>query len=485
MSYKLLLTITDENSIYNSQEFLFDLVSSRRINKRVDISTHPLVNGDLIGDHMYKQALSFSVDGMFGINSKEGLSIFPGEKDRLTNIQNFFEKLMDSGTVLNLKTFKKEDSSVTRFLERDNMVLESIQWTENQNVLDYSFSFKQILFSDVQAPVPTILQYNTLLALTEPRASSFFEEIFDEEALRKLIIQILYNSGIASERFWLNMAGNISDGILKETGFVIGAIGSGVATGAAIVLGIATTLPFVGWLVLGLTLLTAGCIHFAIKSHEENAKMVEGSKVFFDYYDNPEKRKEEYEKFEKLIKDLSNTIKELGKYIKAYDITSDQNQEILTYLDNDYYVFRFIRNNTTAKGINKSFVQTSKLDDAIYTDILDKNSKGNYTLEILTVGGDNLLTSGKKNVIGSSFEEAKNNPLFITEGNHYIYLINKKIDEIKRDYSDSDNTSLQTQIDEAQTDLRNFAIIDSAFDLNEFEDRISSILNNAILKYEG
>ena len=154
MAYRLLLTVTDETSKYNKQEFAFDMVNSKNINKSVDITTHPLVNGDLVGDHMYKNALTLTVGGKFSLNGTKYTN-YEGEGDRLANIQKIFEEIMDTGTVLNLKTsYKNDNKLVTRFLERANMVLNSINWTENYNTLDFSFNFMQIMFADIQEDIP-------------------------------------------------------------------------------------------------------------------------------------------------------------------------------------------------------------------------------------------------------------------------------------------------------------------------------------------
>ena len=43
------------------QEFMFDYVSDTDTRLISDITTHPMVNGDIVADHMFKNPLSFNV----------------------------------------------------------------------------------------------------------------------------------------------------------------------------------------------------------------------------------------------------------------------------------------------------------------------------------------------------------------------------------------------------------------------------------------
>jgi len=478
MAHRLLLTVTDETSEYDGEEFIFDLVKSKSISKSVDITTHPLINGDLVGDHLYKQALTMQVNGTFSLNGSK-YSTYYGEKDRLSNIQELFEKFMDSGTVLNLKTSDKDNNMVTRFLERVNMVLESINWTENYNSLDYTFGFKQIMFADIQEEPEKVLAENTLLALTDAVPLDFSSEIFNEEELAKIIMKIFTEGGLGTTSFWrdtnfeLVFKNYLSAALIAIIGAIVvkfliaaGVTIAYIATTAATATAISSAAGPIGWIALGVVAIVA-VVGFAIWGivKEANRRFKNINK--FKFFRNSKKREKEEARFRKLFEYLAGEVKQIGNYMRAYDITSDQNQELLTYIDNNYYVFKFTRNNTTAS----------------------ENEKGYYSLEIVNVQGKTVSYGGKIDAIGhGDFQEAAGNFILKTDNNHYVYLMNKKIAEIKGTYttntSKTTSPALQQKLKEAQFDLRNFYILESEFEIAEFNNAVEDIIVNAMVNYD-
>lgn len=476
MAYRVLLTVTDETSKYNNQEFVFDFVNSKNINKSVDITTHPLVNGDLVGDHMYKNALTMNIGGKFNLNGSKYTN-FLGEKDRLANIQAIFEEFMDKATIFNLKTSHKDDGKVvTRFLERANMVLNSIEWTENYNNLEFNLGFMQIIFSEIQEDTPEMLDDNTLTALTDAIALDFSELLFDDSQMGEFIIQMLYDNDMATKNFWIKTDLSVA---LKSVGIVLGtvfvsmlatAVAAGITYGAALVGASATAIASgpIGWIILAAAAVVVACAVVVYKVLKETKRKYKNLRKF-RYYTNAKKREKEEKRFGELVAYLVDSTKTLGDYVKSYGITSDQNQELLTYIDNEYYVFKFERDNVTAT----------------------EEEKGYYNLTVIAVSGETVSYGGKIKAEGSAnFTEAATRCLFKTPNGHHVYLMNKELEKIRDTYSTSDNSSemnpeLQQKLKEAQYDLTNFYILDAAFDIAEYENVVTDIITNTMLNYEG
>ena len=49
------------------QRFMFDYVSDNSTSLSSDLTTHPMVNGDMVADHMFKQPLTVTYSGKFSL----------------------------------------------------------------------------------------------------------------------------------------------------------------------------------------------------------------------------------------------------------------------------------------------------------------------------------------------------------------------------------------------------------------------------------
>ena len=128
------------------ENFLFDYVEDATTNLTSDITTHPLVNGDIIADHMYLNPSTVSFSGTFSLLGNKKYDF--GNTDRLANIQEIFERIMKEGIMCTLvKMSSTGDTS--RFKVRENMVLTSITWVERQTSMDFTFTFNEALTSVV------------------------------------------------------------------------------------------------------------------------------------------------------------------------------------------------------------------------------------------------------------------------------------------------------------------------------------------------
>lgn len=86
-------------------ELEFDKINENITTSTSDITTHPLVNGDVIADHMYRNPVNVNVSGTFSLNGNQRTQYF-GSNDRLTNIETLFEKIKKQGIFCTLKKNK-------------------------------------------------------------------------------------------------------------------------------------------------------------------------------------------------------------------------------------------------------------------------------------------------------------------------------------------------------------------------------------------
>lgn len=73
------------------QYFEFDTISSISIDTKSTITTHPMLNGDVAADHIYREPISVSVEGTFSLYGSNK-DTYKSGYDRLTNIQKVFRK---------------------------------------------------------------------------------------------------------------------------------------------------------------------------------------------------------------------------------------------------------------------------------------------------------------------------------------------------------------------------------------------------------
>lgn len=139
IAYKITCTIDNKETT-----ILLDTINETTVNTSSNLTQHPIVNGDIVADHMYKDPITISLSGSFSLNGGTLMNI-ASTGSALSNIQTLFEKIKNEGIVCSLMKVMTDSKQNMRFLERNNMVLTSIRWTEKVNSMDFSFSFTQVL----------------------------------------------------------------------------------------------------------------------------------------------------------------------------------------------------------------------------------------------------------------------------------------------------------------------------------------------------
>lgn len=218
---------TDGKEIYKyeRQYFPLDIMKERTISAKSTIATHPLLNGDTIADHMYRNPNSFKVSGKFSLNGRNMdnmtyQNLASQQRDRLAAIEEVFEFIKDNGLLCTITTVEtemdREDSSdpsnyenlSTRYKTRHSMALESINWTEDVNTLGFSFDFKEIISIELDELEIDITNAD-LPCLTSPKASNLGTVLAESGSLATSVMQILKGRGYIEDA-WLRKIATIA-----------------------------------------------------------------------------------------------------------------------------------------------------------------------------------------------------------------------------------------------------------------------------------
>lgn len=427
----------------------FDRVDESTISTTSDITNHPLVTGDMIADHMYRNPITMSVTGSFSLNGNKPTT-FPGSSDRLSNIETLFEKIKNKGAFCELVKMSRANDSSTRFLVRKNMVLTSITWTERQNSLNFSFNFTEAITANVQTVEYDIdVTDSNLPAITDASTLDFTDTLLDWQQIDEIVTRQLYDVGLVTAEF-LQYA--VDTAKAMAAGTLVGAV-AGIVVGYSVLIGISLavgSIPVAGWIAAGI-IVAVGFIVGLFIGLFQGIKKAEAQRKYkvqaFELYEDDRRNQQEVERFANYIGSIHQNLEYLEDVMQVYGIASNENQECMTYIDDKYYIFTFTKNNTSGKyGL-------------VVKDIEDKVVASMPVIDGLTNIG----------------ECTRSNCLFRTsDGGFFIYLINLKAEEAINDGKS------QEEIDEINNDLTSYAIFVSQTDMEQFNSMISEIVVNAM-----
>lgn len=405
--------------------FVLDTVNDNTVSSSSTITTHPVISGDIVADHMYNNPDSMSISGVFSLNGSKGI-IVDNEGTRLEEVQELFEKIKRNGIlcdIVKIHVISSNEKAEPRFKTRTNMVLTNIQWVEKINSLNFSFTFSQAILVDTNL-IDLDMDDQYLPNITEPATLNFTDSLIDWDSVDNLVMEIgrkfdLFEEGFLRYVSGLGQASLIGLGIGVATAIVVAKIGAalglssgpiGLIAGAVIGLGIALYLSIK-------------------KAIEKNKYKVQQ----FKYYQDDKKNQQEVKRFANFVGDIHKQITQLNNYIKVYNIGSDEPQECMLTIGNNYYIFTFTKNNVSQ---NYSLV---------ITDIEEKER-----------GIVNNITSALNN-----FTQCKSNNYIMRadESGEYVYLICSNEDKTK---------------------LTNYNILVSSINLDEYNNMLEKIITNAI-----
>ena len=454
-SYRLVI-----KTILNGEETLieFDRIDPPTFNDNSEITSQPMVSGDVVSDHMFRQPQTVSISGSFGIMGNRP-TIFYGPNDRLTNIEETFTKIKNEGVFCTLTTLSRKDNAESRYMTRKNMVLYSISWTENQSSVDFRFDFKEVLLATINvASLLYDVTDDNLPSLVDAKRLNFTDTLMDMNDVYKYVIGKLCEVGLVTEEFLIQL-GQKLDQYSKEhditynitnVGKVLAAnaIGStvGLVVGIIIIktiIGVGAAIPVWGWIVAGIAAAIGGIISLgtAIARYR---KQKEFGTSKFKIYKDASKQDNENERFLNYIGNIGKQLTMLNDVIDVYGCSEDGNQQCIIEIDGDYYNFKFVRNN-----INKYYDLT--IEDMQETVINSQNQiTGLKTLD----------------------ECATTKPLIETSSGFTVFLVNASAQNA------IDTGKTQEEIDAINKDLKNYYIIVCSIDMKKYNETLQQLVIN-------
>lgn len=410
---------------------LLDSIEDVQVDESSQLTTHPIVTGDMAADHMIKEPCSMTISGELSMNGSDNI-IFDGFKPTLKACQETFGKIKNNAYMCSITKLAMNTNEV-RFLQRENMVLTSIQWTERVNSLAFTLTFTQVLVSDVQE-YEVDMQDENLPAVTEPATLSFSSTLMDWDQVDRLVIDTCAAEGLTTDEFMT---------MLKSAGtsYLIG----GAAVGAAILItyiAACASIPVGGWIVGIVSLAIAGVaiigygIYSAIKSAVNSRKYRVDQ---FKKYKDDKKNQAEVERFSNFIGDIHNQLMKLNDTFYVYQISSNEPQECMLSISDEYYIFAFEKNNVNNK----------------------------WTVNVTMPARDDSVVAANKSIdcAKTSYADCNSgNALFRASGSGaYVYLMYVRNEDL------------------AEDDLRNYYILVSGMKPEDFTNAVTEIIKNAIL----
>ena len=433
--------------------FPIDYQDDRTVTATSNVVSHPLMNGDTISDHMYRNPTELNISGVFSLNGRnyknKSYDFIGNSNDRLTNIQKVFEFIKNNAILCDIVTLeidvdkpdpdddsKSEYSSAnTRFISRHNMALYNISWTEKLNSIQFRFSFKEIIsislddfIVDTDLDLPCIYQ---------PRVASIGTVLNDLGMLKQTIIQILNDNGYI-DKVWANgvweAIGKNTLGVMQipiyaSIAALIGIVVFKIAVAVALKLGIITAAFASSSAIFPVGTIIAAAAGVVIG-------IGLGIKKLINY--NEEKRKKKL-KF-KMVNDKIDT--DLDRMVNLIDtIGRAMNTQVSNLI---VYDFQFSDNEDDTKINNQYLISVG--NEQYYLNVVSKNVEPFFDIQIFSSkanGGEEINPKQIKNKfpVVTNLQDCKNTRVWFTDttGEYKVFLVNIALcDEV----NDTENKKL-------------------------------------------
>lgn len=466
-SFRMILKATIDNE---EQEFEFDVVEDTTINASSTLTSHPLVNGDITADHMYRNQTTVSMSGIFSLSGNQPTAYTGSYSDRLTNIEHIFERIKNEGIMCTLQKLNRSDDATVRFKERNNMVLTSIVWIELQNALKFSFSFTEAILIDVEEEYNENADDIYIPSFAEPSVRDFTDTFIDWSQIENKLLEELQRNVYSTEE--LNTIISTSATMSSNSGIIQKGLTS-LAKGAISTF-VSSDNEKVNSVVDNVSNIIASAISSIFNNFPAIKTINTASKGVKIIANNASKAEQETLKVAKLFGEVQSQIEYLEKDIKVYGIAKNEEQDNVITIDDSYYTFTFTKNTITAKV---SPIKTNKI-----IRVSSSNSFVNYSyfpiytysLTIRDADGDVIKQIPTLTALSNISQCSKSNYVFKVN-NTTVYVFNTKL------YASEKNNMTQTDIDYTiLNDLRNYVILVTSLDMSTFNEQISIIIQNAI-----
>lgn len=468
-----------------------DYLESRSIQSSAQVVSQPMLNGDVISDHMYRNPTKLTISGKFSLNGRNWnnstYSELHNEGDRLTAIEYIFERIKNEGILCNITTvatdvdtpdnisYDKDGNlntssitpSQTRFLTRENMALTDISWKEEQNTLGFSFNFQEVIMVHTEA-YEVKMEDLDLPSLNEPPTQSLGEILFATGELPLAISKTLYNEGYIKDD-WLKDVANSYVGdskttadnigivvqVLISTGLIAGVIVASIAVsasaiGATIISATAAVVP-VGTIVAAAVAIVAAIgigIWAIINNCRENEKAKRAFKLINGDY------KQDLNRYMNFMDDVQMAVNSASASMSVYQFTVDDEQQICIPIGGNYY-----------------YITVTKVGDSFKSDVR-VNGFGSQ-------GGDPISSMRENWCPISDFMELNENEnmWFKDESKQYqVYLVNPNLsDEVNPTEEEKENVKKK---------LNSYYIYVSKGSVKANIEKIQNAIHNALLAHD-
>lgn len=417
-----------------SKTIVLDTIDDSTIDKSNDITTHPIVTGEMVADHSIKNPLSMNVTGSFSIKQGKAI-VINSDGAVLGNVQELFEEIMDNAYICQLVKVQYVESSNSRqegharFAIRKNMVLKSIQWTEKINSVGFDFNFTQVLIAEVEEGEVNV-DDAFLPNITEPETLNFTDTLLDISMVDKMVIKTLIETGLITDGF-LSVLGSMTATSLVAIGVAVG-----------IAFAVAAMIPGIGHAAIGIAALIGAVVVVAVGIYKLFKRLINSTKYKikqFQAYKNDKKTQKEVKRFCNFEGEIHKQLYQLNDVLQVRKINTNEPQECMLTIGSFYYIFTFERNN-----LNNSYSLT----------VTQPTDNGNQ---------ERAIVSDVKSALRGIDECTDRNAIFrADETAEYVYLM--QVDEEGKNDSD----------------LSTYYIFISSINMNDYTNLIQDIIKNAL-----
>lgn len=443
----------------------FDFVENATVSSSSDLTRYPTVNKETVSDHIIRQPDTMSINGAFSLYGNKKTN-FEGSDDRLTNLQNFFEKLKNEGIMCTITTLDRTSNNKTRFKVRNNMVLKNITWTQGQASVGFSFSFEEALVADMLELTVDYTDEN-IPVQTDPNTLNFTDEFVDPKEISNIVLNQLHEVGLLTDEFsaWISENESTIRAIAIGAGvvaIVVGAKVLGIMLTAAAT-SLAASGP-VGWIILAaaavITAISAGIIAICNLASLKKVEKEYGIKAF-KRDKNDAKNTSEAERLCKYLGTVNQRLESLNQYMQVFAIKANVEQQCMLCIDNDYYLFTFTKNNTQTedgKFVWKLTVESmNEENDQALVDIAD------------------ITNSALKSID----ECTQSNHILNVDDLVRVYLFNNKLYAVENASYNSEEEQ-EKAIQDCKSDLTNYIILATQTDMTDFAKKLRKLTLEAM-----
>ena len=405
-------------------QIVMDAINDTTINATSQITDQPLISGDFVSDHLFRKPISLNISGTFGLGNHRGIVVNDG-KLTLVQVEQLFERIKNEGVLCSIvRMHISESKDNTRFMVRNNLVLNSISWTEKIDTLGFNFSFKEIGFA-TSVEYEVDIDDENMPNVMELSEKSFNETLFNTEETMKAILKFMLDSGIMKDTFAQQLAGNRVEWFV---GLGLGAVAGYIIGSLAVVLGAS---GIVGWIIGVVVVVVAVLTTLFVKIARANKYKIKP----FDKYS-----KKEVKRWSEVMQKLIAELDVINTRIKVFQPTSDADQECILSVDGSYFVFDFTTNN---------------LDGTKTLDLI--NYKNEKIKTIANIGQGALRDFSQCTSTNSLYTNADTQTYI-----HLIYVGEETTEEQKR--------------------LQNYMITISSIPPEDYAKKMAEIMKNYLLK---